>query len=78
MPVPSNPRQTFRVVEIYPRRVVLESRGEQYELTIPRPLVDAVAESNTADNGGSRSPAVEQHITGDQGQKEPDAPKSTH
>jgi hypothetical protein len=35
---------TFRVVEIHPRRVVLESEGKKYELRIPRPLVDSVAE----------------------------------
>jgi hypothetical protein len=30
----------FRVLEIYPRRVVLERLGKRFELKIPRPLVD--------------------------------------
>ena len=36
---------SFRVVEIFPRRVVLEGHGQRYELTIPRPLVDAVPQA---------------------------------
>jgi hypothetical protein len=37
----------FRVVEIQPRRVILESDGQKYELTIPRPLVDSAIETRT-------------------------------
>lgn len=36
---------SFRVVEIFPRRVVLEGHDQRYELTIPRPLVDAVPQA---------------------------------
>jgi hypothetical protein len=55
---------SFRVVEIYPRRVILESHGKRYELRIPRPLLDAVVDardgnSEAADDEGSDSDAGE-------------------
>jgi hypothetical protein len=43
-------RASFRVVEIHPRRVILESQGRRYELKIPRPLLDAVVEAREADD----------------------------
>jgi hypothetical protein len=33
---------SFRIVEIQPRRVVLERNGQLYELKIPRPLLDGI------------------------------------
>ena len=48
----------FRVVEIHPRRVVLERLGKRYELKIPRPLVDAIETltGSTDDPGENLTP----------------------
>jgi hypothetical protein len=60
---------SFTIVEIYPRRVVLESNGERYELRIPRPLVDSVAEQPPRAPAAAElpepAPDTEQYKTGD-------------
>jgi hypothetical protein len=35
---------SFKIVEIHPRRVVLERDGVRYDLKIPRPLLDGIVE----------------------------------
>lgn len=66
---------SFRVVAIHPRRVVLERNGEQFELKIPRPLLDSIdasagGEASTVADTADRVDPAEQR-TGDVGKTAP-------
>ncbi|MGD9722401.1 MAG: hypothetical protein AB7O59_12930 [Pirellulales bacterium] len=54
--------ESFRVLAIYPRRVILEGRGQQFELRIPRPLIDSVEETRTSRH---ELPPAEEEATGE-------------
>ena len=57
-------KTSFRVVEIYPRRVVLESHGKRYELKLPRPLLDTVTKAAESERASRDADSDSDSTTG--------------